>query len=65
MIKGVLEMMPQLIVGLILDPSNAVKLADCGIAILDAPTDILPNVIDISVPATPRMPSSLKKRAKY
>ena len=30
---------------LILDPSNAVKLADCGIAILDAPTDVLPNVI--------------------
>ena len=30
---------------LILDPSNAAKLADCGIAILDAPTDVLPNVI--------------------
>ena len=31
--------------GLILDPANAAKLADCGIAILDAPTDVLPNVI--------------------
>ena len=30
---------------LILDPANAAKLADCGIAILDAPTDVLPNVI--------------------
>ena len=30
---------------LILDPSNAAKLADCGIAILDAPTDVLANVI--------------------
>ena len=30
---------------LILDPINAAKLADCGIAILDAPTDVLPNVI--------------------
>ena len=30
---------------LILDPANAEKLADCGIAILDAPTDVLPNVI--------------------
>ena len=31
--------------GLILDPANAAKLADCGVAILDAPTDVLPNVI--------------------
>ena len=30
---------------MILDPANAAKLADCGIAILDAPTDVLPNVI--------------------
>ena len=30
---------------LILDPANAAKLADCGIAILDAPTDVLANVI--------------------
>lgn len=30
---------------LILDPANAAKLEDCGIAILDAPTDILPNVV--------------------
>ena len=30
---------------LILDPANAAKLADCGVAILDAPTDVLPNVI--------------------
>ena len=27
---------------LILDPANAAKLEDCGIAILDAPTDVLP-----------------------
>lgn len=31
--------------GLILDPANAAKLEDCGIAILDAPTDVLPNVM--------------------
>ena len=31
--------------GLILDPANAAKLQDCGIAVLDAPTDVLPNVI--------------------
>ena len=30
---------------LILDPKYASKLADCGVAILDAPTDVLPNVI--------------------
>ena len=30
---------------LILDPQYASKLQDCGIAILDAPTDVLPNVI--------------------
>lgn len=30
---------------LILDPANAAKLQDCGIAILDAPTDVLPNVV--------------------
>ena len=30
---------------LILDPANAAKLEDCGIAILDAPTDVLPNVM--------------------
>jgi len=30
---------------LILDPQYASKLADCGIAILDAPTDVLPNVM--------------------
>ena len=30
---------------LILDPKNAAKLQDCGIAILDAPTDVLPNVM--------------------
>jgi len=30
---------------LILDPANAAKLQDCGIAVLDAPTDVLPNVI--------------------
>ena len=30
---------------LVLDPKYASKLADCGIAILDAPTDVLPNVI--------------------
>lgn len=30
---------------LILDPENAAKLEDCGIAILDAPTDVLPNVM--------------------
>ena len=30
---------------LILDPKYASKLEDCGIAILDAPTDVLPNVI--------------------
>ena len=30
---------------LILDPANAAKLEDCGIAILDAPTDVLPNVV--------------------
>ena len=31
--------------GLILDPENAAALADCGVAILDAPTDVLPNVM--------------------
>jgi putrescine transport system substrate-binding protein len=30
---------------LILDPQYASKLEDCGIVILDAPTDVLPNVI--------------------
>lgn len=30
---------------LVLDPKYASKLQDCGIAILDAPTDVLPNVI--------------------
>ena len=30
---------------LILDPANAAKLEDCGIAILDAPTDVLPNIM--------------------
>ena len=30
---------------LVLDPQYASKLADCGIAILDAPTDVLPNVM--------------------
>ena len=30
---------------LILDPQYASKLASCGIAILDAPTDVLPNVM--------------------
>ena len=30
---------------LLLDPKYASKLEDCGIAILDAPTDVLPNVI--------------------
>ncbi|MGC6518454.1 MAG: polyamine ABC transporter substrate-binding protein [Candidatus Puniceispirillaceae bacterium] len=30
---------------LILDPKYASKLEDCGVAILDAPTDVLPNVI--------------------
>ncbi len=30
---------------LVLDPKYASKLEDCGIAILDAPTDVLPNVI--------------------
>ena len=30
---------------LILDPQYASKLEDCGVAILDAPTDVLPNVI--------------------
>ena len=30
---------------LILDPKYASKLEDCGIAFLDAPTDVLPNVI--------------------
>ena len=30
---------------LILDPQYASKLEDCGIAVLDAPTDVLPNVI--------------------
>ena len=30
---------------LILDPQYASKLADCGVAILDAPTDVLPNVM--------------------
>ncbi|MDC3314197.1 extracellular solute-binding protein [Alphaproteobacteria bacterium] len=30
---------------LILDPKYASKLEDCGIAVLDAPTDVLPNVI--------------------
>ena len=30
---------------LVLDPKYASKLADCGIAILDAPTDVLPNVM--------------------
>ena len=31
---------------LILDPKIASKLQDCGIAILDAPTDVLPNVVN-------------------
>ena len=31
---------------LILDPKIASKLQDCGIAILDSPTDVLPNVIN-------------------
>ena len=31
--------------GLVLDPQYASQLADCGIAILDAPTDVLPNVM--------------------
>ena len=30
---------------LILDPANAAKLEDCGIAVLDAPTDVLPNIM--------------------
>lgn len=30
---------------MILDPKYASKLEDCGIAVLDAPTDVLPNVI--------------------
>lgn len=30
---------------LVLDPQYASKLEDCGIAVLDAPTDVLPNVI--------------------
>ncbi len=30
---------------LILDPVNAAKLEDCGIAVLDAPTDVLPNIM--------------------
>ena len=30
---------------LVLDPKYAAKLEDCGIAILDAPTDVLPNVM--------------------
>ena len=30
---------------LLLDPKYAAKLEDCGVAILDAPTDVLPNVI--------------------
>ena len=30
---------------LVLDPKYASKLADCGVAILDAPTDVLPNVM--------------------
>ena len=42
---------------LILDPANAAKLADCGIAILDAPTDILPNVISY-LGKTPTIPDT-------
>ena len=30
---------------LILGPLNAAKLEDCGIAVLDAPTDVLPNIM--------------------
>ena len=30
---------------LVLDPKYAAKLEDCGVAILDAPTDVLPNVM--------------------
>ena len=30
---------------LILDPVNAAKLEDCGVAVLDAPTDVLPNIM--------------------
>ena len=30
---------------LILEPANAAKLEDCGIAVLDAPTDVLPNIM--------------------
>ncbi len=30
---------------LILDPANAEKLADCGISLLDSPTDMLPSVL--------------------
>ena len=30
---------------LILHPVNAAKLEDCGIAVLDAPTDVLPNIM--------------------
>ena len=31
--------------GLILDPAVSAQLADCGVATLDAPTDVLPNVM--------------------
>jgi putrescine transport system substrate-binding protein len=49
--------------GLILDPVNAAKLADCGIAILDAPTDVLPNVIAYQGGAGDTTDANLFKKA--
>ena len=49
---------------LILDPANAAKLADCGVVMLDAPTEVLPIMLTyMGLEPTSEVPADLKAAA--
>jgi putrescine transport system substrate-binding protein len=51
--------------GLVFDPANAEKLADCGIALLDSPTDMLPAALAyLGLDPTSSDPDDLEKAAQ-
>ncbi len=51
---------------LIFDPANAAKLADCGVALLDSPTEVIPAVLHyLGTAPTGLNPSALARAEKH
>ncbi|TSD88088.1 polyamine ABC transporter substrate-binding protein [Mycobacterium sp. KBS0706] len=49
-------------IAMVLDPENAKKLADCGITMLDSPTDVIPSVLNyLGLDPNSQKPEDLKK----